>query len=518
MASRSDIEAGKAHVTLYTKNSPLINGLKAAGVQLKAFGAGVAQVTMRLAKLGSAGLLAVGAGIGAAIAHFTKAGSELADMSARTGMAASTLAELKFAADQTGTSIEDVEGAIKRSQKSGKDFFQTAKAIAAIEDPAKRTQAAMEAWGKSGTKLLPMLNNLQELRQEARDKGLVPTDESVALADKLGDKFDTVFAQIKSAIFEIGAIAGPYLMPIADIIQQVLAVSINWIRTNESVLGTIKGIGDAFIGGDWALAGEIAVKELQIVFQSGLAVISKSITGILGGAIGKIGTDIIKGDLASAWDSTVGGMAAIWDTLVAGMAMAFRAAVQAIQSMLHQVITRFQETANLIAGLIEATGAPGSQQTGAAIRGASALAGAAGTTIDANLTGLGGVAGAIETATRNQAVESMTKAVEDLSGGADEASDELMRMHLELAELRKRAKEAREKGLAPDGAGGVGAEGAGPTGIPRNIQSIVTSSAAALARVGGRGRDPVVNKLEEMRKIDADVLKEIKGKDLLFVA
>lgn len=51
--------------------------------------------------------------------------------------------------------------------------------IAAIEDPAERTRMAMEAWGISGTMLLPMVKDLQPLRQEARDLGLVPTDEAV---------------------------------------------------------------------------------------------------------------------------------------------------------------------------------------------------------------------------------------------------------------------------------------------------------------------------------------------------
>lgn len=479
--------------------------------QLKAFGVGVAQVGLKLAKLGGAGLLAIGAGIGAAIAHFTKAGSALNDMSARTGLAASTLAELQFAADMTGASIEDVETAIKRSQKEGKDFFQIAEAIAAVQDPAKRTQMALEAWGKSGTKLLPLVNNLKEMQQMARDKGLVPTDDSIVLADQLGDKFDVVFKQIKAAIFEIGAVAGPYLLPIADMISNVLSASIEWIRTNETVLGTIKAIGNAFIGGDFGLAAEIAIKEVQIAFQSGLVLISKMIGGMLGGAIGKIGTDVIKGDLGKAWESTVGAMGAIWDTLVAGMVTAFRTTIQSMQSMLSTITTQITDTVNMLASAIAASGAPGSQQAANVLRMAGASIGAAGTSVGSGLNGVGAAASVAEALANNKAMESLLETTADLGDGADEASDELMRMHLEMAELRKRAKEAREKGLAPDG------KKAGPDGLPSNIKSIVTSSAAALARVGGRSKDPVVNKLEDIRKIDEKLLKAVEAGGL-FVA
>lgn len=497
MASRSDIQAGQAFVRLYAKDD-LTKFMRALPGKILSVGKVIATSFI---SVGSAITVA----LGAAIRHFTSAGSALADMAARTGVAASTLAELQFAAEQTGAGIEDVENAIKRSQKQGKDFFEVAKAVAAIEDPAKRTQAAMEAWGKSGTKILPMLANLEELRQEARDKGLVPTDESVALADQLGDKFDTIFSQIKAAIFEVGAVAAPYLLPIADAVSSILATTIDWIRNNETVLGTIKAIGNAFISGDFALAGEIAVKELQVVFQSGLLLISKMVGGILGGAIGKIGTDIIKGDLASAWDSTIGAMGAVWDTLVAGMTSAFSAAIKNIRSLLQTVTTQISGTANLLAGIVTASGAPGSQQIAAGLRGAGAVAGAAGAGADAALAPVDSVASAISQASAAKAAQSIGKAVEDLGGGATEATAELIRMNIELNELRNRAKAGRESALAGFAAKAPGADS---DLKPVAAKTFATFSAAALvANAGGKGKDPVVAKLDDLIKVEKDILK-----------
>src|SRR5262245_56494319 len=115
MASRSDIEAGKAHIVLYVKNSALTQGLKAAQQSLQGFGSRIAGIGASLTALG-AGLLTPLAG---AVAHFTQMGSELADVSARTGVAASSLSELKFAAEQSGASLSDVEAALKNMARKG---------------------------------------------------------------------------------------------------------------------------------------------------------------------------------------------------------------------------------------------------------------------------------------------------------------------------------------------------------------------------------------------------------------
>src|SRR5262245_38536351 len=114
MASRSDIEAGKAHVLLYLKNQ-LTGGIKSAGQQLQGLGTNVMTIGAGMAGLGAA----IVAPLAAAVTHFASVGSELNDMSARTGQSVGSLAELKFAAEQTGASLEDVEKAILKQQRNG---------------------------------------------------------------------------------------------------------------------------------------------------------------------------------------------------------------------------------------------------------------------------------------------------------------------------------------------------------------------------------------------------------------
>lgn len=275
MASRADIEAGRAFITLYLKNSALVKGLNSIRDQMQGLGSGVMRIGGMLAAAG-AGIVAP---LGGAVLHFASAGSELADMSARTGEAAGSLAELKFAAEQTGAGLEDVEKAILKQQKNGSllTFDQMAAKIAAIEDPAERTRVAFEAWGKAGPKLLPMVANLQALRQEARDLGLVPTEEAVSMADAIGDALDKVKSVISATIFEVGAALAPMLLPALNTVKNIAGWFNRWAKENGSVIRTV-----AMIGAGLVVAGGIVAAIGATIFGIGSAfgLLATAITGV----------------------------------------------------------------------------------------------------------------------------------------------------------------------------------------------------------------------------------------------
>lgn len=554
----------------------LSKGIASVIGKVRNMGAAMQKFGTIMASIGGAGLAAMGG----MVKHFTDAGSALNDMSARTGVAASTLAELKFAAEMTGASLEDVETAIKKSQKNGKDFFATADAIAAIQDPAERTRQALEEWGKSGTKLLPMIANLKELRAEANAKGLVPTEESIKMADALGDKFDSVWKIIQAGAFEVGAALAPILMPVVSLVEEIAVATIKWVKENGELIRTVgmivagvtaagaviatigasiaflatpfgavvaavaaigagvalwmrytesgkaafgeivrvfqeiqefaSSIGDALIAGDIALAGQIVVKQLQLIFQQGLTGISAMIGGLLGAAIGKIGTKVIAGDLKGAWDSTVTGMAAVWDTLVAGMATAFKAAIDNIRSILRTVTTQISATATMLAGIAEASGAPGSKAIANALRGAGAISGAAGAGADAKLGTVASVAGLVKQATAAKAARSMLEAVEELGPGTGEAALEIARLVAQLEELKGKARAGREAAL------GKFAGTAPEDAFSSPGKGFATFSAAALqANVSGKGRDPIVDRLDKLLKAHEKELKHLRGIDKL---
>ena len=114
MANAKGVRAGRAFVELFADDSKLVRGLRSAQAKLKAFGTAVAGLGRKLAAVGAA----VAAPLIASVKSFASAGSALLEMSRRTGISVERLAELKFAAEQTGVSIEDMETGIRRMQKA----------------------------------------------------------------------------------------------------------------------------------------------------------------------------------------------------------------------------------------------------------------------------------------------------------------------------------------------------------------------------------------------------------------
>ena len=118
---------------------------------------------------------------------FMQQGQEIDQMSQRLGIARNEFEMLKYAAEQSGMSIELVADAMKSfsntlgaanlGDEGAKDklfsvgidsqdfngkgmseqFDMLADHIAAIEDPTERARVAMELFGESGFQLLPML-------------------------------------------------------------------------------------------------------------------------------------------------------------------------------------------------------------------------------------------------------------------------------------------------------------------------------------------------------------------------
>ena len=180
MAS-GEIRAGKAFVEIGEK------GLAATQQKLKSFGESFSKMGKSISDVGaslmkwSTGVLAP---LGASLKLYSDMGGELLDLSKQTGMSVQALAELGYAADHSGTNIEEVAGATgklgKKLQEAAngnktavgsfddlglsweqlitaspdKQLEIIADRMASITNPAARTSVAMELFGKTGAKLL----------------------------------------------------------------------------------------------------------------------------------------------------------------------------------------------------------------------------------------------------------------------------------------------------------------------------------------------------------------------------
>ena len=261
---------GELVVNLTANSTKLQSALKSAQKQVEVFSV-------------AAGAAAVGA-----VARFVQVGSALDDMSQRTGVAASELSALGFAAKMTDTSLEAVQGSLVKMQRFMGDvsdggaaavetlsrlgmtieqlngltpdqqFKAFAEAIAKVEDPTLKMNLAMGVFGKSAAEILPLLNEgadgIEKFQKEAQRLGLVMSDDMAASAAAAGDAIDTVMMAASAAAVKFGAALAPAVTIVAKVLSEIVASS--------------PGLIQAFAGGAVALAAFVgAMKVLNVAMD-----------------------------------------------------------------------------------------------------------------------------------------------------------------------------------------------------------------------------------------------------------
>lgn len=308
MADTRGIRAGRAFVELGVSDK-LSAGLRRAQKRLEAFGESLRAVGIRMAGIGAA---AVGSLLGAA-RHFASVGDDLEEMSQRTGVSVEALSELGYAAELAGGDLETLETGLKHMQRSiveaaqGSDsaqealgrlglsvadlsglspdeqFKRLADRIARVEDPALRVALAMQIFGRSGTKLLPLLaegsKGIEALQEQARRLGLTISAETAHDAAELNDALDSLWRVVRQGVFTIGAALAPTLKDIAERITRVIVTATDWIKRNREVVV-------------WALkvAAAVAVTGIALIVL-GVAISGVgAAVGVLAGLVAGMGT------------------------------------------------------------------------------------------------------------------------------------------------------------------------------------------------------------------------------------
>lgn len=321
------IDAGKAVVRVEANRSRLAHGLAAAQKELKAFAAGAG----KLGAVGLGGAAAVLAPLTAAVKQFADTGSQLDDMSQRTGASVEALSGLGYAAKMSGSSLEDVEKGLRTMQKglaSGDEGFadlgisieklkgfapedqmrMIADEIAKIENPADRASAAMGIFGKSGANLLPLLQTgaegIDKLVAEADALGVVMSGEDANAAAVLGDSIDKVSISAGSLVNTIAAQLAPAFTAVLAVMTYLITTARDWIAANQGVVLTIA-----------AVAAVVGVLGAGLVTAAGVAYglsVAIGVVGTVASAVGSV-LSILAGVLS-------GGMAAAPALVVAALA------------------------------------------------------------------------------------------------------------------------------------------------------------------------------------------------------
>ena len=319
MPPSSAIRAGRAFVEIFADNSKLVRGLKAAQARLKAFGTSVRAMGTKMMAVGGA----ITAPLIGAAKVFSSMGDDMAKMAARTGVSVENLSELGYAADQSGASLEVLEGGVRNMQKmlanaaaGGKSasdalrkigltaasladlspdqqFKLIADKLANIQDPAARAATAMAIFGKSGTQLLPLMANgaagIEQLQQRARELGLTMSTEDAKAAEVFSDAMSDMWKTIKMAAFTIGAALAPTLQEAAQWITRTVKSATEWIKKNQGLIVSVFKIAAGVVaaGAAFVVLGT-AIKGLGLVF-GGLVTIAGLVHGVLSAIVAVIG-------------------------------------------------------------------------------------------------------------------------------------------------------------------------------------------------------------------------------------
>jgi hypothetical protein len=314
MANSKGIRAGRAFVELGVSDR-LSAGLRRAQRRLRAFGAGVRQVGLRLVAAGAAAL----APLAATVRVFTKAGDELEKMSRRTGFTVEALSELGFAAEQSGADMETLEKGVRTMQRAINDlgrglstqtdafgnlgltmadleglspeeqFKLIAERLSQVEDASKRAAIAQQIFGRAGTRLLPLMEDgargIEALQAEARRLGLTISKQTAKDAARLTDAFNIVRRVLRITAITIGSALAPALEGLSKRITRIAVVTNDWIKRNRQLVVTAAKIALGVVAVGSALVALGLV--LALVSAAGTAI--GLVTAALGALLSPIG-------------------------------------------------------------------------------------------------------------------------------------------------------------------------------------------------------------------------------------
>lgn len=201
------------------------------------------------------------------------AADNLNDLSQRTGVGVETLSKFGAAAEDSGSSIEEVAKAMGKLSKGIVDpsskvnealrsigisstdtqgkirsvdqvMLDIADKFSKLPDGAQKTALAMEIFGKSGANLIPMLNGGREAMSQY---SATITTEMAQAADKFNDAINMVMRELAGPFNQAIAASLPYITQLAQQLGAALPGAIAaLVPILTGFLGTLAQIGQWF--------------------------------------------------------------------------------------------------------------------------------------------------------------------------------------------------------------------------------------------------------------------------------
>jgi hypothetical protein len=211
------------------------------------------------------GMAAAGAAVNRVIQDFAALADEIGKASKRAQISTDDFQSLGFAMEQSGGSTKQLETAFKtvaaqlyeldRGSTTAADLFKEvklsaedlsglsvgdqfrkiAKGLLNITDLQKRAAVAQKIFGRSGTSLLPLLGNMDELEKRFKKLGLTIDAEAIAAGEQLTDMNN----ELKRSFEKLASEFVSELLPAIIIITTALREMNRSLSTMLSVSGQI---------------------------------------------------------------------------------------------------------------------------------------------------------------------------------------------------------------------------------------------------------------------------------------
>ena len=245
------------------------------------------------------------AGMGMAMKGAADYADEIAKATQKTGMQTEALSALRYAAEQSGVSFQQLEMGLARMQRSAKEaadgsamyaeayqqlgvsvtdvngelkagetlFREIAQALAAMPNDTERAALAMEIFGRSGAQLLPLLNQgtqgIDKLMERAEKLGLVLDQETAEAAERFNDSLSDLKLGTQSIAMAISSSLFPALSENNEAIAEYLGSIAEFIKEHPTATKLVMlfagGLSGAAVG---AYALNQAVGLIKVTYAS----------------------------------------------------------------------------------------------------------------------------------------------------------------------------------------------------------------------------------------------------------
>jgi hypothetical protein len=373
MADAKGVRAGKAYVEIGADKSPLARTLKAAGAQLKNWGASLAGIGAAI----TGPMLLLG-GLAATQAR------ELTLLSDQTGLSVEAVQSLGFAAARTGSDTETLvtgvahmnrliaeaaEGSAQANTRlaqlgitiedlsglsEGDRFRLIADRLSQISDRGQMAGTAMEIFGRGARPLVPLLaqgaEGIRQLEQRAREMGRVMSGEDVQSAAAFYRELNALAGAFKTAAELIAGGLVPGLREAFGADQDLAAMIIataratrNWLQDNAGLISLLFRIGLGVTAAGAALTGlGFILPQLTLawrilaatvgIFNLMLGLASTPVVIFIAAAIALAAAWVLVLDMFGLLIPTVEAFGEVWQVVAAEFTDAWEGIVDAVQA------------------------------------------------------------------------------------------------------------------------------------------------------------------------------------------